>query len=161
MERMIADVCKETGTRPLVDPDYVPPLENFPMTEPSKGERAVRKALHRMAKAALVLSKDSSPLCKSVLKTLAAFAAGKGGYLDLALARQRLSNRTDSAGAIGLRHRAPNAAATIACFHACHPDIKEAEQLTRQFCAMTAEFANDPGRIPCLPSRLPKKPPHE
>jgi len=143
---MIANACKETGTRPLVDPDYVPPFENFPMTEPSKEERAARKELHRIAKEALISSKDSSPLCKSVLKTLAAFADGKGGYIDLALARQRLSNRTDSAGAIGLRHRAPNAAATLACFHACHPDIKEAEELTRQFCDMCADFLKNPER---------------
>ena len=145
MERVIADVCKEQGIKPLVDPDELPPLEDFPMTEPSKEERAARRELHRLAKEALVLSKDSSPLCKSGLKTLAAFAAGKGGYIDLALARQRLFNRTTSAGAIGLRHHAANAAATIACFHACHPDIKEAEQLTRQFCKMTSEFANHSG----------------
>jgi len=145
LEQMISEVCKERGMKPLVDPEELPPLGDFPMKEPSKGERAARLKLHRLAKKALVLSKDLNPLCLSALKTLAAFAAGKAGYIDLAMARQRLSNRTDSAGAIGLRHRAPNAAATIACFHACHPDIKEAEELTRQFCRMTSEFANHSG----------------
>jgi len=145
MERVIADVCKEQGIKPLVDPDELPPLEDFPMSEPSKKDRVARRELHRLAKEAMVLSKDSSPLCKSALKTLAAFAAGKGGYIDLAMARQRLFNRTTSAGAIGLRHHAANAAATIACFHACHPDIKEAEQLTREYCRTTSQFANHSG----------------
>src|ERR1017187_1293365 len=88
MERGIADFCKEQGIKPLVDPAYLPPLEDFPMTEPSKEERATRRKLHRLVKEALVLSKGSSPLCVSALKVLASFAAGKGGYLDLAMARQ-------------------------------------------------------------------------
>jgi hypothetical protein len=49
-----------------VNPDELPPLEDFPMSEPSKKDRAARRELHRLAKEALVLSKDSSPAAGAV-----------------------------------------------------------------------------------------------
>jgi hypothetical protein len=141
LERMIADVCKENGGKPLVDTKAAVPLEDFPATEPSKEDRAKRKELHRLAKEALVLSKDMNPLCVAALKALASFAAGKAGYLDLVIARQRMSNRVTSAGVVGIRHECANAASTLACCCACSPDINDAERLTRKYCALTAEFS--------------------
>ena len=141
---MIAEVCKDKGIKPLVDPEATAPLGDFPMTEPSKEERAKRKVLHRLAKEALVLSRDMNPLCMCALKAVAAFAAGKAGYIDLAIAMQRMRNRVDSAGIVGMRHRCSNAASTLACYYACLPDIKDAERLTRQYAALTDDFLKHP-----------------
>jgi hypothetical protein len=122
-----------------MDPDEAD-LESYPGGSPSPGEMLKRRRLLRLARRALKLCKDEHPLCLQALDILKAFNSGQKGYRDLAIARSRLSGRVSAAGVVGLPHRCSNAAATLACFHACNINLCEAIRQTEYFFEMTKEF---------------------
>ncbi len=116
-------------------------LEPYPKGRPSSQERRERRVLFRLARQALTRCKDEHELCLQALDVLKAFNSGKKSYRDLVVARSRLSGRATAAGVGGLPHRAANAAATLACFHACNPNLAEAIEQANRYFKMTMEFA--------------------
>lgn len=118
-------------------------LEDHPERPPGSSERKQRRKLLRWAEASLDLCGEHHGLCVQALEALRAFCAGEAGYRELAAARSRLRGRVAAAGGVGLPHRATNAAATLACFHCCHPKLDEAARLTRHYYDLTIEFARE------------------
>lgn len=115
-------------------------LEDYPSGDPSEKERRARRRLHQWAERAMRLSGERHPLCLNALEVLKGFSEGSKGYQDLASARSQLFGRTTAAGAVGVPHRCSNAAATLACFHACHPKLDEAVPLTKQYFDLARKF---------------------
>jgi hypothetical protein len=118
-------------------------LESYPVGKPLPHELASRKMLCRWARRMLKISCDEHPLCLQALATLADFCDGRAGYRDLAIARARLWGRAGAAWGVGLGHGCANAAATLACFHACDPDLIEAIRETKSFVRLTVKFKRD------------------
>jgi hypothetical protein len=115
-------------------------LEDYPTGLPLPDELEWRRLLCHWARRALRISHDEHPLCVDALDTLARFCAGGASYRDLAVARARLRGRVAAAGVVGMNHGCPNAAATLACCHACNPDLIEAIRLTKHYVRRTFEF---------------------
>lgn len=132
-------VIQGNGDEPM--PVQEDELEDYPTNSPQGKERRARRKLLRLAKASLDLCGEQHPLCVKALDALQAFCEGRVGYRELAMARSQLGIRVAAAGGVGLPHRASNAAATLACFHCCHPLFEEAVRLTQHFYKMTREFA--------------------
>lgn len=126
----------DTASAPIREDD----LEDYPQGLPLPDELEWRRLLHHWARRALRISHGDHPLCEQACDALARFCAGEASYQDLAVARARLRGRTTAAGMVGLPHQRPSAAATLACFHACHPDLVEAIRLTKGFIRQTFEF---------------------
>ncbi len=117
-------------------------LEEYPRGYPDMDERKIRESLHNLARRALQRSRDEHPSCLRALETLKSFCDGDAGYRDLALARARMQGRSIAAG-LGVIKGCANAASTLACYHACHPDLVQAIRLTRKFARLTFQFIRE------------------
>jgi hypothetical protein len=117
-----------------------PQDEPYLKQEPSQADRDKRRELHDLAMQALTASHDLRPVWLEVLKTLNNFCDGEGDYRDLIIAR--MSMEATLAGVwIGLNHRCSNAAAALACFHACNPNLSDAIEQTKIYHQRTMEWA--------------------
>ena len=126
----------DTASEPIHEED----LEPYPAEQPLPDELEWRNLLCHWARRAIRISRGEHPLCLQALDTLKAFCAGEASYRELAVARARLRGRANAAGAVGLRHGCADAAAALACFHACNPDLVEAIRQTKSFVRRTIEF---------------------
>ncbi|HTY87171.1 MAG TPA: hypothetical protein VMB80_06875 [Candidatus Acidoferrum sp.] len=106
--------------------------------EPAEAEREKRRELHTLAMRALQASGDLRPVWLDVLTTLKSFCNGNGDYRDLIIAR--MSMEASLAGVwIGLNARCSNAAAALACYHACNPNLSDAIKQTTYYHQRTIE----------------------
>lgn len=117
-----------------------PEDEPYLKQEPSQAERYRRRELHDLAMEALTASKDLRPVWLEALRTLKQFTDGQGGYEDLIIARMSMEPAL-SGVAIGMLHRCSNAAAALACYHACNPNLINAIEQTSLSHQRTIEWA--------------------
>lgn len=117
-----------------------PQDEPYLKQEPSQADRDKRRELHDLAMQSMIASHDLRPVWLAVLKTLNNFCDGNGDYRDLIIAR--ISMQATLAGVwIGLNHRCSSAAAALACYHACNPDLNAAIEQTNGNHQRAVEWA--------------------
>ncbi len=117
-----------------------PEVVELPVGEPTAEELEARRELHWLADRALTVSRDRHPLCVNALETLWLFTEGRKSRADLEAARAALVGRATAAGVVGLPHRCPNAAATLAVMGACSLFIEGARESTHRNFQWTIEF---------------------
>ncbi len=117
-----------------------PQDEPYLKQEPSQAERDKRRELHDLAMQALTASQSLRPVWLEVLRTLKQFCDGDGDYRNLIIAR--MSMEATLAGVwVGLNARCSNAAAALACYHACNPDLNAAIEQTKAYHQRAVEWA--------------------
>ena len=120
-----------------------PEEEKFLKRTPTRREREQRMELHQLASSALTLSGDLRPTWCEALETLKGFGDGKKDFTDLIIARRSIEPTFGGIGIfIGPKARCSNAAAALACYHACNPDLNAAIEQTKYFHARTLECVN-------------------